>query len=238
VNVGDAERAASVAAGAVLAALGLWRRTGLGLLTAGVGSSLIYRGLTGHCPMYQAMEVDTVGQQTRGGIRRRKSPGIIHVEQAVTIHRSVEELYRYWRELTHLPQIMSHLRRVEVINGLRSRWTASAPDFAGGEVHWEAQITQDEPPNLIARRSVEDAQVPNSGSVTFTPGPGDRGTVVRVALVYSPPAGRLGHWLTKLWGQDADRQVHDDLARFKAVMECGEMLTTEGQPRGQCGASE
>src|SRR5947209_19902316 len=59
VNVGDSERAVSVAAGSILTLLGLSRRSLPGLLIAGVGGAMIYRGSTGHCPVYQALEMDT-----------------------------------------------------------------------------------------------------------------------------------------------------------------------------------
>src|SRR5687768_4826557 len=58
-NVGGAERLASVASGSVLALLGLGRRDLTGLLIGAVGGALVYRGATGHCPLYQALDFDT-----------------------------------------------------------------------------------------------------------------------------------------------------------------------------------
>ena len=49
VNVGQNERAVSVAAGAILALQGLGRASLPGLLTAAVGGMLVYRGISGHC---------------------------------------------------------------------------------------------------------------------------------------------------------------------------------------------
>src|SRR5690349_16446048 len=59
VNVGSAERSASVAAGAILAVLGISRRSLPGMLVAGLGGMMIYRGATGHCHLYDAMGIDT-----------------------------------------------------------------------------------------------------------------------------------------------------------------------------------
>jgi uncharacterized membrane protein len=63
VNVGRAERWVSSLAGGALALYGLVRRRtplGGGLLAA-LGGSLLYRGVSGHCPLYAAMGVDTSG---------------------------------------------------------------------------------------------------------------------------------------------------------------------------------
>ncbi|HYR95742.1 MAG TPA: YgaP-like transmembrane domain [Candidatus Binatus sp.] len=59
VNVGNVERWASVIGGGALALFGVARRSlGGGLLTA-LGGSLVYRGARGHCPVYQALGIDT-----------------------------------------------------------------------------------------------------------------------------------------------------------------------------------
>jgi uncharacterized membrane protein len=72
----------------------------------------------------------------------------------------------------------------------------------------------------------------SAGSVNFDPaGPG-RGTHVRVRLQYSPPGGRLGARVAKLFGRDAETEIREDLRRFKQMVETGEVPTTEGQPRG------
>ena len=47
VNVGEMERLASFSAGAVLTGVGLARRDLRGLLIAGIGSALVYRGVSG-----------------------------------------------------------------------------------------------------------------------------------------------------------------------------------------------
>jgi hypothetical protein len=49
-QLGEDERAVSVAAGSILAVLGLYRRTFPGLLGAAAGGVLIWMGVTGHCP--------------------------------------------------------------------------------------------------------------------------------------------------------------------------------------------
>src|SRR5262249_43303222 len=131
----------------------------------------------------------------------------------------------------NLPRFMKHLESVQVKGERRSRWMAKAP--AGTRVEWDAEITEDRPNELIAWRSLEGADVDNSGSVRFERAPCGRGAVVRVEMRYSPPAGVIGAGVAKLFGEDPEWQVKDDLRRFKQVMEAGEIITTEGQPAGR-----
>jgi uncharacterized membrane protein len=229
INVGTTERNLSLAAGSILALLGLARRDLTGLLIAGVGGGLLYRGATGHCHTYEALGIDTADEEAK----QQEAEGF-HVVHSCLIGKSPQELYERWRKLENLPDIMSHLQSVKEIDDRRSHWVASAPAIAGGKVKWEAEIIDDVPNERIAWRSLPGSYVENQGSVQFVKMPGDRGTAVRVELDYQPPAGRLGKWVAKLFGEAPDQQICEDLRSFKRVMEIGEEITTEGQPHGKC----
>jgi uncharacterized membrane protein len=229
-NVAGSERIVSLAAGAILAGLGLARRDAVGAVIGIVGGALAYRGATGHCHMYQALGVDTCHTDA---MRDLEEQGVEVVEN-FTIHKSAEELYSSWKNFERLPEFMSHLESVRVIDEKRSEWVAKAPWIAGGEMKWEAEITEDQPNQRIAWQTVEGSSVDHRGSVTFRPAPGDRGTRVRVELTYAPPAGQIGRWMAKLFGEEPEQQVRSDLRKFKRLMEIGEVPTTEGQPHGKC----
>lgn len=56
INVGHAERLASLVGGGILAVLGIRRPTIGGAVMALAGGALVARGLTGYCPAYGLME--------------------------------------------------------------------------------------------------------------------------------------------------------------------------------------
>jgi uncharacterized membrane protein len=126
---------------------------------------------------------------------------------------------------------MNHLHSVEVTGDRTSRWVAKGP--AGTSVTWLAEITEDRPNELIAWRALEGASVPNSGSVQFETATGGRGTVLRVELDYTPPAGHLGALAAGFFGENPAKQIVVDLHRFKQFVETGEIPTTQGQPTGR-----
>jgi uncharacterized membrane protein len=230
-NVGGQERIASGAAGAILALLGLSRGSLPGLLVAGIGAGLLYRGVTGNCPLYEALDLDTAHEPVdEQDIAERGN----HVGQAFLINRSPEELYQFWRNFENLPRIMTHLKSVRVTGDRRSHWVAEAPRIAGGQVEWDAEITADEPNRIIAWRSLPGSDVDTVGEIRFEKAMGDRGTLVNVSMEYIPPAGQLGHWLATLFGDNPNHTIREDLRNFKRIMEVGEILTVAGQPRGTC----
>jgi uncharacterized membrane protein len=237
-NVGPDERAVSLAAGAIVTAMGLRRGNLKGLLIAGAGGALLYRGLTGRSPTYAALGIDTAHAEDGADMADQIARRGVHAIQAVTINRPVEQLYGFWRDFTNLPRIMSHLESVRVLDGdgrRRSHWVAKAQGMGGAaRFEWDAEITREEPNRLIAWRSLPGSEVANQGEVRFEPAPGDRGTEVHVTIDYVPPAGRLGHWIARMLGQNPKRVVREDVRNFKRLMEIGETLTIIGQPHGTC----
>ncbi|MFG3706283.1 SRPBCC family protein [Micromonospora sp. NPDC047670] len=161
---------------------------------------------------------------------RRAGRRVIRMDLGVTVNRSPAEAYRFWRDVENLPRFMSHLESVRAEDLRRSHWTARGP--AGRRIEWDAEIVEDQPNRSLGWRSLPGARVPNAGRVRFVPAPGDRGTEVRVQLRYAPPAGALGRAVAKLFGEEPEQQVRDDLRRFKQVVETGEVVRSEGSPDG------
>jgi len=58
-NVSTNERILSLFAGSAITLLGLRQRSNFGAILAAVGGMMIYRGTTGHCPIYSALGTDT-----------------------------------------------------------------------------------------------------------------------------------------------------------------------------------
>ena len=154
----------------------------------------------------------------------------IKVEKTVTINKPQDELYNFWHNFENLPQFMSHLKLVKVVEEKRSHWVAKAP--LGTTVEWDADIIEDKKNEFISWSSVKNANIENSGFVRFKKAPGNRGTEVEVVIVYQPPGGKIGAAIAKLFGEAPKQQIGDDLNRFKMLMETGEIATTEGQPKG------
>jgi uncharacterized membrane protein len=232
-NVAQIERWASALSGAAVAVIGLKRlkqdSSAGGAALAAAGGALIYRSATGFCPVYAAAGINTAGDRhdTREAL---SGSGGVQVVEAMTINRPAIELYSHWRRLVDLPRFMDHLVAITVIDPRRSRWIAKAP--AGRTVEWEAEIFNEIPGELIAWRTLPGSAVISAGSVRFKPAPAGRGTEVKINLQYDPPAGKAGAGLAWLLGYDPSQTIHEDLRRFKQLMETGELATTEGQPRG------
>jgi uncharacterized membrane protein len=172
--------------------------------------------------------LDVVAAQRLQGEPRAAAAGddTVRVEEVVTINRTLDDVYGYWRNFTNFPNFMRHLKRVDILDDRRSRWTARAP--AGMSVQWDAEIVEDRDGEWIAWQSLPGSQVENSGSVRFAPAPGARGTEVRVQLEYRPPAGRVGRVIAMLFGEEPEQQVREDLRRFKQLMETGEIALSDG----------
>lgn len=215
-ETGDVGRWASLIGGGTMVLLGLRQRSLRGALMAIAGGGLAYKAAT----------------QSGGGIQEALGMNqVIKVEKTVTINKPKEELYRFWRNLENLPHFMKHLKSVTQISDKRSHWVANAP--LGASVEWDADIIEERENEFISWASVEGADVDNSGFVRFKPAPANRGTEVKVVIEYAPPGGVVASAIAKLFGEEPEQQIGDELRRFKMLMEAGEIATTEGQPSGR-----
>jgi uncharacterized membrane protein len=78
-NVGQAERLISIGGGALLALMAL-RRAPWALLLAALGGFLLYRGATGACPLYRALDLSSAGD---GELQAGRMPDETQVDETV-----------------------------------------------------------------------------------------------------------------------------------------------------------
>ncbi|AYV47698.1 cyclase [Caulobacter flavus] len=159
-----------------------------------------------------------------------KQPGDqTYVSRAITIDRSRDVLYAFWRDPKNLQRLMDNVERIDVVDERRSHWVVKGP--AGADIEWDSLIVEDDPGRRIAWRAEEGAQVANRGWVEFRDGPPGRGTEVHALIEYDAPGGVLGRLIAKLFQREPNTQTRRELRRFKQLMETGEITTSEG-PRG------
>jgi uncharacterized membrane protein len=216
VNVGRGERLASTILG--LGLLSLLKRESLASQAlALVGAPLLYRGITGHCHAYEALGVHNARED---GQRAAAEP--IRVERSITIGRSARELYEYWLSPGNLARIMAHFAEITPApdNGLH--WRLRSP--IGRAVEWDGETDETREGEYIHWRTRPNASLPNHGSLTLRPAPRDLGTEVTLRMSFDTGAP-LGRGLSKLIGSVPSLLAERALARFKSLVETGEIPT-------------
>lgn len=204
----QAQRWGALIGGGALAVYGLTRRSTLGTALAAGGGALAYYG-------------------AKANVAQRESLA----RSSMLLNCSPEEAYRFWRNFENLPLFMFHLESVTIQNPRQSKWVAMGP--LGKRVSWSAEIVEERENELISWRSLPGSEVDVMGRVEFRPAHGNRGTLLSVAFIYRPPAGEIGRIVAKILGKDPSFMVRQDLRRMKALIETGEIPTTEGQPHGR-----
>ncbi|HEX5472186.1 MAG TPA: SRPBCC family protein [Lacipirellulaceae bacterium] len=215
-NVGNAERAVSIAAGAGLGLAGMARGGLRGLALGALGAGLAWRGLTGHCSCYAALGINRAKRKPSTAIPARHG---CKFEKTIVVSRRPDELYRFWRRLENLPQVMRHVKRISAVDAQRSHWVADGA--LGREVEWDAEIINERANRMIAWGSLTGGDVETAGSIHFQPLPNGRDTQVTVSMKYNPPAGKLGAGIASLMGDGLGDKLEEDLQNFKEVMESG-----------------
>ncbi|CAN5496229.1 hypothetical protein BH24GEM3_BH24GEM3_18470 [soil metagenome] len=230
-NVGQAERWASLLGGGVIALAGLRRGDSVGLAAAVVGGLFLYRGLTGHSPIYDQLDVSTASRGSERGLAGLVRSGEVHLESVVTIDAAPDELYSFWRNFENHTRFASFVESVTPQDGNRAHWVLKVP--LGATIEWDTEVTEERPGEYLAWRAVESSDLTHEGSVRFRPATGERGTVVQMKMDITPPLGPAGAAVGKLLEGVTETQLRADLKKLKQLMETGEIATTEGQPSGR-----
>ena len=205
-NPDSVQRWSALIGGSALALYGLTRRRPYGLALAAVGGTLAYLG-------------------TKSSKQSQPS-----ARSTVTLNCAPEEAYRFWRDFENLPRFMRHLESVTVQSDGTSRWTAIGP--RGSKIQWHAEIVKDNPNQSITWRSLPDSDINVDGFVEFKTAPADRGTQVTAETHFRGAASILGQKLARAIGKSPKFLMTQDLRRFKALVETGEIPTIEGQSHG------
>ena len=211
VNVGQNERMISVGLGAFLLSSGfnnLTRHPVKGLIRTLIGAGLLYRGVSGHCPVYSSMG------KTKGVSHTQA----INIRTGLIVNKRKDEVYAFWRKLENLPLFMKHLATVTEIDAKHSHWEAEIPGGIG-KVKWNAEIVKEEEGSLIGWQSIPNSTINNAGKVTFKEALGGEGTELEVVISYHPPAGDLGAGIAKSLNPVLEKMVRQDIMNFKEYIE-------------------
>ena len=132
------------------------------------------------------------------------------VESSIDVNVDVSTAYNQWTQFESFPQFMDTVRSVRQLDDRRLHWVA---DIGGQTREWDADITEQIPDQRIAWSSTSGE--PNGGVVTFQ-SLGD--TMSRVHLRMDYETQGMVEKAGDLLGV-VDRQVKDDLERFKRFIE-------------------
>ena len=205
-NMGDGERVLSAVAGSLLLYFVAKKHIVNSLLLLG-GGYLLYRAISGHCPVGAAL-------------KRKDHPGRasnINIRTELVVNRPRPEVYAFWRRLENLPLFMKHLDHVDEIDNTTSAWKLKMP--AGmGDIRWEAKIVKEERDVELSWHSVPGAPIQNTGKINFSDTPGNA-TRIDIMISYRAPAGAIGERIGRLLNPAFREKIESDLHHFKQYIE-------------------
>ena len=212
VNVSWSERLASIASGAQLISGTFKNITShpfRNLITTAVGGYLVYRGITGNCPLYSYID----------SVTSRNRISNINIRTSVYVNKPRQEVYEFWRNLENLPLFMEHLKSIKSRTHTRSLWEAKLPGKIA-TVSWEAEIVNEDPGKVIGWKSVPGSDIDNAGKVEFMDSADGEGTVIQAVISYLPPTGGyLKSKIASLLSPMFEKLVRSDINNFKTYIE-------------------
>lgn len=231
-NVDQVERWLSIGLGTLIALLARRKRSRFSqILLSATGGGLVWRGVVGHCPIYQSLAVDS--QQVRHAAGKLfAEPEPIHVHKTLLIRRPLDEVYAFCSLPANLQLVVRSAERVERLADGYQRWYLRGR--GGFRFSCDIEITEDQENNhLISWRSRPNAPLNVQGFLSCKKGRDSKETEVRASLSCDPPLGVIGNLAARSTLPIAEQLVAESLRRLRQILEAKELPTIEGQTSGR-----
>jgi len=177
------------------------------------GGYLLYRAVTGHCPISAAL-------RSEHGTARASN---VNIRTHVIVNRPRADVYAFWRRLENWPLFMRHLENVDELDSTTSAWRLRVPGM--GDVRWEARIVKEEKNTELSWHSVKDAVIETTAKINFSDTAGDA-TRIDVMLSYRVPPGAIGERLARMLTPAFREKVYEDIHNFKHYFEDMDIRST------------
>jgi uncharacterized membrane protein len=154
-------------------------------------------------------------------------PRPLEIQTSIAIQSSPDKLYRFWRELSNLPRVFSHIDNIRVAEG--GRFHVEGKRMLGRSLAWDAQITEDVINQRLGWHTLPGALIAHSARMQFKPLSAE-GTLLSLQMRFEPLVPALVAPLARLLGDTPKQALKSELRRFKQWVEAGELATAEGPP--------
>jgi uncharacterized membrane protein len=151
-------------------------------------------------------------------------------EASVVIRRPTAEVFRFYRDLAHLPAFAGDVMSVEPRGARTYRWTVQGP--WGLRLRWVVRITDERENRLIRYQTVASVGLVTRWEVHFTElSPGE----TEVHEVMTVPLAPVTSVALAVVRKNPAQEVASNLRRLKELLEDGTVVTTDHSVRGKFG---
>lgn len=215
VNVGKAERIASIIGGSLLIYRAFKGEQKFKFPAAIGGLYLFSRGATGHDVLYSLAGKQKLPDTVKN----------INIITKMTVNKPRLEVYNFWRKLSNLPLFMEHLEEVTELDDKRSHWVAKLPAYPA-KIEWDAEVVKEIEGELLGWNSLPEATIQNAGKVEFRDADG-YGTELHIVISYRAPFGDVGEGIASLLAPMVKKMIIKDIQGFKRYIEAGDIAALD-----------
>jgi uncharacterized membrane protein len=154
------------------------------------------------------------------------------VSYSVTIMCNAAEVYALWNNESRIPQWMNGIQSVARLADGGMQWVRVHP--VSGTLTWRTDVPEDIPDRSIRWRARLDQESRHGylGELQLSDLGANRGTLVTLRYSYEVHTGIMHAGAPYILGPDPQREVRENLRRFKMLIEAGEIATIHGQSHG------
>ncbi len=215
INVSSVERVISAAAGTALYVLSISRKKNkLNTVLRYGGLYLLYRGISGNCPISASITKNEIQQHAPA----------INIRTALSVNAPRKLVYDSWRDLENLPHFLKHIKKIKVTDDIHSHWVLKTPGKFPS-VEWNAEIIDQDDARELSWRSLPGSMIETAGKINFEDI--SNTTQLTILITYRAPAGYIGSAIANFLNSTLQKFVEEDISNFKEYIEAKALKTKE-----------
>ncbi len=144
------------------------------------------------------------------------------IDASITIKRSVEDVYAFYRDFRNIPGFLGDVVAIEQIDPVTYRWTIQGP--LGIRLTWTTKVTEERADELIRYETVSSTLLRTRWVISFRALRGGRETEFHETM--QVPLGRFGRAVLALVGKFPREEVSSNLRRLKELLESGRVTNS------------
>jgi uncharacterized membrane protein len=219
------ERSLSGVAGVALL-INAFRQGGVsGALQAVVGVYSLARGVSGRCPLKQALTPTPFERQFS---EEHGWPASKAVTRSVTINRPFKEVREFVSNPCQVGKLLSWVDSVEELGPRNTRWAIKLP--GNRLLHCDLLSIESGNEKSLHWETAQNVRWHHDISLHLKDAPAGRGTEVKAVVVCQPSFGRLGYAAAKAISVFSDKAILNLLLSIKQQLETGEVAVCKLRP--------
>lgn len=135
-----------------------------------------------------------------------------------------EKIFKFLRNFENLPRIISEVAHVEPVNDSATIYRVDVHPFGLSANSFYLFIVKEHADSFLGWSSATDTLLYTTGKFELSPMPNSSAAILHLVFSFTPPLGKIGLFLTKLFYSSVRRRIERSLIQIEKSVEADNVV--------------